>query len=78
VTLGCKEGIRGTKDHLLVDKLVMFLTRNIQMTWINNQHFLKISMSSWRTTLTLNGHALGHVNIKRGISGVIYCPLLSL
>ena len=34
---------------------------------INIQHFMKISMLSWRTTLTLNGRALGHVEIKRGI-----------
>ena len=103
---GCKRGSRGTKDHLLVDKLVMFLTRrrhqNLQMTWIdyqkayyfvphswfvkifamykfapNIQHILKISMSS-RTTLTLNGRALGNVEIKRGIFRVIHCLLLSL
>ena len=102
----CKWGSRGTKDHLLVDKLVMFLTRqqhrNLQMTWIdyqkaydsvphlwivkilamykvapNIQHFLKISMSSWRTTLTLNGHALGNVEIKRGIfQGDSLSPLI--
>ena len=38
---GCKRGSRGTKDHLLVDKLVMFMTRrqhrNLQMTWIDYQ-----------------------------------------
>jgi len=36
---GCRRKSRGTKDHLLVDKLVMFLTkrrrRNLQMTWID-------------------------------------------
>ena len=36
---GCMRKSKGTKDHLLVDKLVMFLTkrnrRNLRMIWID-------------------------------------------
>ena len=36
---GCSQKSRGTKNHVLVDKLVMFLTRrqhrNLQITWID-------------------------------------------
>ena len=103
---GCRRRSRGTKDHLLVDKLVMFLTRrrhrNLQMTWIdyrkaydsvphswvlkvlsmykiagNVQQFLRNSMSSWRTVLTLQGHTIGSVAINRGIfQGDAMSPLL--
>jgi len=46
------------------------VARNIQL-------FLRISMSSWRTTLTLNGRTLGQMEIKTGIfQGDSLSPLI--
>ena len=48
---GCKFGSRGTKDHLLVDKLVTFLTkrkhRNLRMTWIDYRKAYDSVPHSW-------------------------------
>jgi len=48
---GCKQRSRGTKDHLLVDKLIMFLTRrrrrNLQMTWIDYRKAYDSVPHSW-------------------------------
>ena len=43
----------------------------------NIQHFLKIGMLSWRTTPTLNGYALGQMEIKREVfQGDALSPLI--
>ena len=48
---GCKKGSRGTKDHLLVDKLVVFLTkrnrRNLRMTRIDYRKAYDSVPHSW-------------------------------
>ena len=43
----------------------------------NIKGFLETSMATWRVALTLNGHTLGHICIKRGIfQGDSLSPLL--
>ena len=48
---GCKRRSRGTKDHLLVDKLVTFLIkrkhRNLRMTWIDYRKAYDSVPHSW-------------------------------
>jgi len=50
-TKGCKRKSKGTKDHLLVDKLVMFLTkrnrRNLRMMWIDYRKAYESVPHSW-------------------------------
>jgi len=48
---GCKRRSKGTKDHLLVDKLVMFLTkrnrRNLRISWIDYRKAYDSVPHSW-------------------------------
>ncbi len=57
-----------------------WITKVLSMYKVANniQQFLKKSMLSWRTTLTLHGSVLGDVAIRRVFSKVTHCPHLFL
>ena len=103
---GNRRKSRGTKDQVLIDKMILrnakrrktnlhvawidykkafdsqpysWITKSLEMLGVssNIRQFLKTTMSSWNTLLTVNGQILGLVNIRRGIfQGDSLSPLL--
>ena len=103
---GCRRKSRGTKDQLLIDKMVIRNCKRRQnglgMAWVDYKKALDViphswimrclqtfgaatnmtallekRMAQWRTELMAGEHALGIVNIRRGIfQGDSLSPLL--
>ena len=103
---GCKKKSYGTKDQLLIDKLITNHAkkhhRHLRMVWIDYKKaydsvphswvlrtlkimgiadniiaFLELSMTKWRTVLTINKLEIGTIYIKCGIfQGDSLSPIL--
>ena len=103
---GNRRNTRGTKDQLLIDKMILknakrrhtnlsvawidykkafdsvphsWISKVLDMLGINNsiRKFLHVAMGSWKTLITVMGHVMGQVNIRRGLfQGDSLSPLI--